>query len=235
MFGLLWTVLVPVVMLIVYSFVFGVIFEPRWDLPPGGRGNFSLLLFSGLVLFSLFAESVNRAPDLVLENASYVKRVVFPLEVLPWVALGSASFTATSASVALFVYYAIAVGLPPLTVLWLPVCLVPLLLLTVGVTWLLSGLGVFLRDLRQIVGVLTASLYFLSPVFYPLTAIPERYRGYLELNPLAVVLEASKAALFYGVRPSLRALGVATLVAGTLAWVGHAAFRRLRPGFADVV
>lgn len=233
--GLLWTLLVPLFLLAVYAFVFSVIFEPRWRLPPGGRGNFALLLFSGLIVFSVFAESVTRAPGLVLENVSYVKRVVFPLEVLPWVSLAVAAFTGLMSSVVLGASYAVTVGLPPLSILWLPVCFVPMVFFTVGLGWLLSGLGVYLRDLRPLVGVLVSALYFLSPVFYPLTAIPEQYRPVLALNPLAVVLEGSKAALFYGVRPNVRLLALMSVLCFLFAWAAHAAFRRLRPGFADVV
>lgn len=233
--GLLWTLLVPLLMLAVYSFVFSVVFEPRWTLPPGGRGNFALLLFSGLIIFSMFAEPVNRAPGLVLENVSYVKRVIFPLVVLPWVSLAVAAFTGLMSGVVLAAYYLLTVGLPPLSVLWLPICFGPLVFLTVGLGWMLSGLGVYLRDLRPLVSVLVSGLFFLSPVFYPLTAIPERYRPILELNPLAVVLEGSKAALFYGLRPNLRLLAISSLACFLFAWAGHATFRRLRPGFADVV
>jgi lipopolysaccharide transport system permease protein len=233
--GLLWSLVVPVFLLAIYTFVFGVVFAPRWALPPGGRGNFALLVFSGIIIFSVFAECAGRAPGLVLANVSYVKRVVFPLQILPWVALGVALFNAAMSGIVLMAFYAITVGLPPLTVLWLPVTLVPLVLLCAGVSWFFAGLGVYLRDLQPLVGVLIAALNFLSPVFYPLSAIPEPYRHALEVNPLAVVLEATKASLFYDVRPSARALLASGVVSLLVAWAGHAAFMRLRPGFADVV
>ena len=160
---------------------------------------------------------------------------MYKRQVLPWVSLAVAAFGAAMSTAVLALFYAVSVGMPPLSVLWLPTALVPLALLALATSWFLAALGVFLRDLRPLVGVVVSSLYFLSPVFYPLTAIPERYRWLAELNPLAVVLEGSKAALFYGVRPNVRALAVTTLVCLVLAWAGHACFRRLQPGFADVV
>lgn len=233
--GLLWTLIAPLVMLAVYTFVFSEIFQARWSSTVDSRGVFALLLFSGLILFNLFAEPFNRAPGLMLENVSYIKKVVFPLEVLPLVTMAGALFNAGVGFLILFAFYVPVLGWPPVTCLWLPVVILPLVLVTAGVAWFLAALGVFLRDLRQIAGLATTILMFLSPIFYPLEAIPERFRGLLLLNPLTIVLEESKAVLFWGHPPDWALWAASTGVAWLVAWLGFLWFTRTSRSFADVV
>lgn len=233
--GIVWAFVLPVFLLAVYTFVFSVVFEARWNVGTGDRGNFALLVFSGMVFFGIFGETVGRAPGLVLENVSYVKRVVFPLEILPLVAVTVALVNAAFAGVILAIFYAVAVGAPPVTALLLPIVLAPLVILSLGLTWLVSALGVFLRDLRQLITVAVTALYFLSPIFYPLDALPEAARRWLLLNPIALVLESSKEVLFFGNVPHWGSLGLATLVSTATAVLGYQSFQRLKGGFADVV
>lgn len=235
MAGALWSVLTPLLTVATYSFVFTQVFQPRWVIPEGAETNFVMLLFSGMLLFTLFSECVNRAPGLVLENVSYVKKVVFPLEILPWVVLLSALFNLAIGLVLLFGFQVLLFGLPPATALLLPLVLLPLALFSLGLTWFLAALGVYLRDLRLAVGLVTSLLMFLSPIFYPIAAVGEGMRGVLSANPLTPVLEASKDVLFWGRVPDAAVLGGLLLVSCLVAWAGWAAFQKLRGGFADVV
>lgn len=235
MLGIVWALLTPLLMLAVYTFVFTVVFQARWGTAGSNSTEFALLLFSGLVLFNIFSECLNRAPGLLLENVSYIKKVVFPLEILALVTLAVALFNAAIGLAILLVFYVAALGLPPATALLLPIVVAPLCLLTLGVSWFLASAGVFLRDIRQVVGVAVTVLMFLSPIFYPLTAVPERFRALIHLNPMTAILEQSKDLLFWGRIPSPLEWLVATLAAWGCAWLGYLWFMKTRRGFADVV
>ena len=233
--GVGWAVLTPLMMLAVYTFVFRAVFKARWDTGSGGNGEFALLLFAGFIVFNLFAECLTRAPGLLLENVSYIKKVIFPLEILPVVCLVSALFTAGIGFVILIVFYAPVFGWPPFTVLLCPLVLVPLSLITLGVSWFLASVGLFLRDVRQLIGVIVTMLMFLSPLFYPVSAIPPSFRSFMWLNPMTPILEEWRGLLFWGRLPDWSEWG--GLMAGSLlvAWLGYAWFMKTRRGFADVV
>jgi lipopolysaccharide transport system permease protein len=233
--GLFWSVLTPLLMVGAYTFVFSVVFQPRWHVPPGANANFTLLLYSGLLIFNLFAEPAGRAPALVLENVSYIKKVVFPLEILPIVAMVSALVNFAIGLLVMMALYLVMLGPPPATILALPLVALPVVLFTLGFTWLLAALGVFLRDLRHAVTIVVSVMMFLGPIFYPVTAVPESIRWIMYVNPLTPALEASKDVLFWGVLPPAPMLGATILAAWLVAWVGHLCFAKLRPGFADVV
>ena len=233
--GILWSFFNPVVMLLIYTFVFSVVFKARWSGGSDSKTEFALVLFAGLIVFNLFAECFNRAPSLILSNVNYVKRVVFPLEILPWVALGSALFhTLVSVGVWLIAYI-ILFGVPHITVLLLPIVFLQLLLFIMGLTWGLASLGVYLRDVSQFIGMATTVLMFLSPIFYPVTALPEEYRHLLLFNPLTPAIEQARDVLFWGKVPDLTILSVSLLGAALIAWLGFAWFQMTRKGFADVL
>ncbi len=233
--GLLWSFFNPLFMLAVYTFVFGVVFKTRWGTGTGSKTEFALILFAGLIVFNLFSECVNRAPGIILANTNYVKKVVFPLEILPWVSLGSVLFHAAVSTLVWVVAYIVFFGIPHLTVLLLPIAIIPLLLFTMGVSWALASLGVYLRDVSQIVGIGTTVLMFLSPIFYPITAVPERVRPILMLNPLSPALDQVRDLLFYGRIPGLRLWAATLLAAIVICWLGFAWFQKTRKGFADVL
>ena len=233
--GILWSFLNPVFMLAVYTFVFSVVFKARWSGGSESKTEFALILFAGLIVFNLFAECFNRAPGLILANVNYVKKVVFPLEILPWVALGSALFHAMISLGVWFIAYLILFGVPHITVLLLPLVILPLLLLIMGLTWGLASLGVYLRDVSQFIGILTTVLMFLSPIFYPASALPEKYRHLLLLNPLTPAIEQAREVLFWGKVPDMTILSVYLLGAALVAWLGFAWFQKTRKGFADVL
>jgi len=236
--GALWLVLLPLMMLAVYTFAFGVIFRARWTGADGAVTDtpaFALILFAGLSIYSIFSETVNRAPSLVLENPSYVKKVVFPLELLAWVALLVSLFNFAVSMLIFALFYPFVFGVPPLSVLWLPLTIAPLALITLGLSWFLASLGVFLRDIRPVVGVLTMAMLFLSPVFYPLDAAPESARWLLALNPMAPILEQARALLFWGEAPNPMSLAVQYAIGVAVAVLGYLWFAKTRRAFADVL
>lgn len=237
MLGVVWAVLTPVMMLAVYTFVFRTVFKARWTAegPGAGNGEFALLLFAGLILFNVFSEAINRAPGLMLENVSYIKKVVFPLEILPAVVLVGALYNAGIGLVVLALFYGPVFGVPPWTVILVPLVVVPLALLTLGLSWFLASAGVFLRDIRQFIGVAVTMLMFLSPIFYPASAIPEELRTFLALNPMTPILEQARDLLFWGKLPNWGAWLLSLVLGYAVAWLGYAWFVKTRKGFADVV
>lgn len=235
MMGILWSFFNPVFMLLVYTFVFSVIFKARWIGGSDSKTEFALVLFAGLIVFNLFSECINRAPALILVNANYVKKVVFPLEILPWVALGSAFFHFLVSLCVWLIAYVIFFGVPHLTIVLLPLVIAPYLFLVIGFTWALASLGVFLRDVSQLVSMAVTVLMFLSPIFYPISALPEKYRPLLQLNPLGPAIEQTREVLFWGNLPNFSLLGVYLVASALTAWLGFAWFQKTRKGFADVI
>lgn len=233
--GLAWSFFNPLLMLAVYTFVFSVVFNARWGLENAHKGDFAIILFVGILVHGIFAECVNRAPTLIIGNASYVKHVVFPLETLPWVAMGAALFHAMVSLVVLLLAQLLMRGVLPLSVLYFPLVLLPLMLFTMGLAWMLSALGVFVRDIGQMTGILTTILLFLAPVFYPVTALPEGIRKWIYLNPLTFIIEQAREVLIWGKAPDFIGLGKYTLFALVVAWLGYVCFQKMRRGFADVI
>jgi lipopolysaccharide transport system permease protein len=233
--GILWSLLNPILMLTVYTFVFSVVFRARWGTEDSSRIEFAIILFVGMIIHGLFAECVNRAPALVLSNVNYVKKVVFPLEILPWVAMGSALFHALISVLVLLAAIAVTRFSFDWTAFLLPLLLVPLVLLTMGITWFLASVGVFLRDVGQTTGIVTTIMLFLSPVFFPVSSLPEEYRVLLHLNPLTFMIEQARDVLVWGRPPDWQGLGIYFLASLAVAWLGLIWFQKTRRGFADVL
>lgn len=233
--GILWSFFNPVFMLAVYTFVFSVVFKARWSGGSDSKTEFALVLFAGMIVFNLFAECANRAPGVILVNANYVKKVVFPLEILPVVLLGAAAFHLLVSVAVWLIFYLIFFGVPHPTILLLPLVLLPLALFTLGLSWMLASLGVYLRDVGQIVGVVIGALMFLSPIFYPVTILPETYQTFLQLNPLTPVIEQTRQTLVWGSVPDAKFWGLSLMVSAAIAWLGFAWFQKTRKGFADVL
>lgn len=233
--GVLWVWIHPLLMLAVYAFVFGAVFQSRWPLAQATDAPFALVLFSGLILYATFSECVVEAPGLMLANQVHIKQMQFPIEILPWVSFAGALFGFTVNAGLLLVFYVLLVGLPPGTALLAPLYLLPLSLWTLGVVWLLSSGGVYLRDLAQVAAVLTTALLFLSPIFYSAEQIPEALRPYYALNPLVPIVEGFRSVLFYGRVPSSPAILVTTFLGWGAAWLGYLGFMKTKKGFADVL
>ncbi|HQV89715.1 MAG: ABC transporter permease [Nitrosomonas sp.] len=233
--GLFWSFFNPVLMLVVYTFVFSVVFKARWAGGTDSRSEFALVLFAGLMVYNLFSECINRSPGLVLGNMNYVKKVVFPLEILPVVAIGSATFHLLISLFVWLIFYLLLFGIPQISVLLLPIVLMPFFLLILGFSWFLASLGVYLRDVSQIVGVLTTALMFLSPIFYPMTALPEEYHIFLQFNPLTFIIEQARDVMIWGRGMNWIAWVAYWVFAALVAWLGFAWFQKTRAGFANVL
>jgi lipopolysaccharide transport system permease protein len=233
--GLSWSFFHPLLMLGVYTFVFSVVFKARWSSGSESKTEFAMVLFAGLIVFNLFSECVNRAPNLILSNVNYVKKVVFPLEILPWVAMGSALFHALISLAVWLTFDIVLLGVPPLSAFLFPLTIMPLLLLTIGLSWGLASLGVYLRDVSHVVGIVTTVLMFLSPIFYPVSSLPVEYQPFLLLNPLAPIIEQARGVLIWGKIPDFMILTVYLLIGTLIAWLGFAWFQKTRKGFSDVL
>jgi len=234
--GLAWSFFNPVFMLAVYTFVFSVVFKARWKVDgEEGKTQFAMVLFVGIIVHRLFSEIINRAPGLVLANVNYVKKVVFPLEILPVVSLGAALFHSVVSLGVLLVALILFNGSLHWTALFAPLVLLPLIILTLGLSWMLASLGVFLRDVGQTIGIVTTVMMFLSPVFYPVASLPEKFRPWIMANPLTFIIEQARAVLIWGHLPDGIGLGIYTLTATAVAWAGYVWFQKTRTGFADVL
>ena len=218
--GLAWSLFNPILMLAVYTFVFSVVFKSRWGV--GGEENkagFAILLFVGIIVHGVFAECANRAPGLILANVNYVKKVVFPLEILPWVAMGSTLFHSGISLLVLLLAQFLLNHTMPFTVVFFPIIILPLLFATMGMAWFLSAIGVYLRDVSQTIGIFTTVDGFLSPVFYPLSALPEEYRKWVKLNPLTFILEEGRKSLIFGKSPDWMSQNICSSTSRLRGWV----------------
>ena len=247
MLGWGWSLITPLSMLTVYTFVFSQVFQARWgDLQQSGPLIFAINLFVGLIVFNLFSETANQTPDLVVRNSNLVTKVIFPLEILPAVTVVAAFFHAVTSLAVLFAFQIangfLSVdssnianyGIQP-TLLWLPLVWFPLLSGCLAMGWMLSALGVYLRDLSQVVGVTINLLMFLSAVFYPLSALPERWQPLLMLNPLVIIIDQTRQVCVDGLIPSLSYLAIGILLGLVLCEITYRAFQKARKGFADVL
>ncbi len=234
-FGLIWSFLHPLLMLLVYMFVFGVVFKMKWGVGHTDDYQFGVVIFAGLIVHALFAECLVRSPTLILSKPQFVKKVVFPLEILPMVIVGTALFHMSVGIVILLVFNTFAHATVHWTILLIPVILLPLLFLSLGLSWFLASLGVFIRDIGHIVGILATVLLFLCPIFYPLTAVPEGARGLMYLNPLTLIVIEMKNIVIFGRAPDWFGLfvyyGISILAMG----FGYYWFNRTRRAFADVI
>ncbi|KHK04543.1 ABC transporter permease [Desulfovibrio sp. TomC] len=234
--GVLWSLVSPLATLAVYTFVFSVVFKPTWaGGGDGGVAGYALILFAGLAAFEVFAGSLNRAPRLLSENVNFIKKVLFPLEILP-VGVILAAVLESLVSLALVALgVLVTTGRLPATALFAPLAYLPLGMLTLGMCWLLAPVGVFLKDLGNIVGVAVQLLFFATPILYPLTAVPEPYRALLALNPLHPVVDHLRRTIIYGQMPDWPAFGWVTLVSAGVMLAGYTFFINIKRLFADAV
>ncbi len=234
--GLAWSFFHPLLMLCVYTFVFSFVFKVKWGIgSEEGKAGFAITLFVGMIIHGLFAECVNRAPGLILSNVNYVKKVVFPLEILPMVAMSSALFQAIVSVMVLLAAFLTMNGYLHWTVLFLPAVVLPLTIATLGFAWFLASLGVFARDIGQITGIITTVMMFLAPVFYPVSALPKEYQPLIMANPLTFIIEQARVVLLSGRMPDWKGLGIYSLISLSIAWAGFWWFQKTRKGFADVL
>ncbi|MFI3220451.1 MAG: ABC transporter permease [Methylococcales bacterium] len=237
--GLMWSFLNPIFMLVVYTFFFAVVFKSRWGVPVDGveesKTQFAVVLFAGMIVHGLFAEVLNRAPMLITNNVNYVKKVIFPLEILPVVSMGAALFHSLVSLIVLLIAFVMFNHYLHWTVVFIPIVLLPLVIISLGFAWMLASLGVFLRDVGQTIGLFTTVLMFVSPVFFPITAMPEKYRPLIMANPLTFIIEQAREVLIWGHTPDWIGISIYTLIACVIVWLGFIWFQKTRKGFADVL
>jgi lipopolysaccharide transport system permease protein len=234
--GVMWSFFNPLCLLAIYTFVFSVVFKARWGVElHDSKSKFAIMLFAGMIVHSLFAETLNRAPGLILNNVSYVKKIVFPLEILPVVAIGAAIFHSFISMLVLLVAFILINGFMQWTIIFLPLVLVPIVVLTLGIAWGLASLGVFLRDVAQPIGMIMTILLFASPVFYPLSALPESMKLWIMLNPLTFIIEQARAVIILGQLPDWTGLSLYSLASLAIGWGGYFWFQKTRKGFANVL
>lgn len=233
--GIAWIVFIPLVLVGLYTFVFGMVLGASWPIPTRTPFEVPLIYFAGLSVFGFFIEVISRAPNCLRDNQTYVTKVIFPLEILAWMLVGTALFRASTNFVLLLLFMAVFAGGIPEGTLLVPVLFVPFALLLVGLAWFMIATGAFLRDLAHAVQAFGPMILFLSPVFYALSQVPGTIRPVYAFNPLTFVLEEMRGLLFFADGVSLAhyvlySLGALAIFAG-----GHVFFHRLRPGFADVI
>lgn len=236
--GLIWSIINPLFMLLIYTFVFSVVFKARWrptaveDVP---MGEFALTLFAGLIPYYLFSETVNRSPALVLNYPNYVKKVVFPLEILPVVAVGTALVNSLINLGILAAGSLVMLGRIPLTLIFVPLMYLTLILLSLGLSWFLASAGVYIRDIGQVVIIVTQVLFFITPIFYPVESVPESLRFIALINPLTIIVDNFRRLLLWGDFFALKPWVIWTALSFVFAILGYTWFTVTKKGFADVI
>jgi len=233
--GILWSFMIPACMLIVYTFVFSVVFKAKWSISSDNKVEFALILFCGITVFGLFSEVVAKAPSLVTNQVNYVKKVVFPLEIFPVVLLLSALVNTGISLMILLCGLFFFLGVLHWTIVLVPLILLPIMLISLGVTWFLAALGVYLRDISHIIGVAISALMFLSPIFYSVDSVPQGLRFIYDLNPLSYAIENMRKVMIWGTNPDWLGLLLQLVVSFFVAILGYWWFQRTRSGFADVL
>jgi lipopolysaccharide transport system permease protein len=233
--GAIWAILTPLLMLGIYTLFFSVVIKAKW----GGAGfesdSFALLLFAGLLVHTFYSEVLVGAPNLIVNNANYVKKVVFPIEILAIVQTLTASVGLIVNLILLILFVVIADGLPPITILFSLLIVLPLFLVTLGTSWIVSALGVFFRDIAQITGLIAALLLFGSPVFYPVSSMPVQYQDYLYLSPLTFIIEQMRVVVLADGLPNFGSLFLYIFFASLFCVCSFFFFRKMKGGFADVL
>lgn len=234
--GVFWSFLTPILLLTVFTFVFGEIFQTRWgDRDTAGSLDFAVALFAGLLIFNFFSESVARAPNLIISNANYVKKVVFPLEILTIVTILAALFHLMAGYLILLALMMLSNWQVSWAIFFVPFVFTPFLIMVLGFTWGLSALGVYLRDIGQLISPILTAMMFLSPIFYPLSSVNDKFLLIYHLNPLTFVIEQMRAVMLQGVQPNWIGLGFYTIISIIVGYLGFVIFQKTRKGFADVI
>lgn len=233
--GILWAFFAPVLMLLVYTFVFGYVFKARWMGAETDTSFFALNLFAGMLVHGFLAECITRSPTLLQQQTNFVKRIVFPLWLLPLVPLVSALFHTCISFLVLFIAHTAIMQSMHWQLLLLPLLIIPFVFFLAGLVWMLAGFGVYFKDLAQITPLVVTVLMFMSPVFYPAQALPEHLRPLMYMNPLTPAIETVRGVLFEGQLPSAFGYGAYLLAGSVFALLGWLVFKRLKVGFSDVL
>lgn len=235
--GPLWAILMPLCMLVIYTFVFSHIFKAKWgaqgyDAP---KSEFALILFIGIIAYNFFSECITRSPTIITSNPNYVKKVVFPLGILPVVYVFSAFFNMFLTILVWLVGYVVISGIPHITILYLPLILLPLLIYSLGVSYFLASLGAYIRDINQLTGLVATALMFLSPIFYPISAIPEAFRTIMQINPLTPAVEEMRSVMYFGHSISWGIFVRSMSISIVFFIASFVFYSKTKKGFADVL
>ena len=235
--GLVWSFAHPLMMLAVYTFVFGIVFKSRWGGAAFGDNSaaFPMIMFCGMAAFNVFSESVNSSAGLIVGNPSYVKKVIFPLEVLPIANVLTSLVFGLAWFALLLIGTVLLLHQISWTMLLFPFTLFPLLLISCGVSLFIASLGVYLRDIQQLIGILTQMLFFMTPIFYPISIVPEKLRWILEFNPLSPIVEETRKVLLYGQLPDPGVCLTSYILSFVVFQLGLVWFMKTKKGFADVL
>lgn len=234
-FGLLWSLISPFLMLMIYAFAFGSVMKGRWPQIEAGHTSFSIILFAGLIVHGFFAECFNKSVSLITSNPNFVKRVIFPLEILPWPMVLSALFHVAMNLAVFIVLRFFMDGTVTWTTIFFPLVLLPLAVLVVGISWFMAAAGVYFRDLSQITGPVSMAMLFLSSAMMPIESVPESYRWVFQWNPLSFVIDQARDVLLWGRLPDWAGLGAYLLASSVVFYLGYLWFKVTRRGFADVI
>lgn len=234
--GIIWSLINPLLLLVIYAFVFGVIFKSRWGHGvENGKGVFAIVLFSGMIIHGFFAECLIRSPGLIVAYPNYVTKVVFPLEILSWMSLISAVFHMLVSFFVLLLFCGIS-GTP---VYWgtllMPIILLPLFLMMLGFSWFFSAIGVYFRDLSQFVGMISTVTLFLAPVFYSADTLPAPYREWLIWNPITLPIVELREAMLWNKSLAWDSWGVSLIISLLICQTGFWWFQKTRRGFSDAI
>lgn len=233
--GMLWSFLVPILMLIIYTFVFSEVFQAKWDIDTSNKYQFALVLFCGLSAFNLMSEVMNRATTLIASHVNYVKKVIFPLELLPVVITFSALFNCLISFVILIVVNWGLNGEISSTLYQFIFALIPLIMLAIGLGLLISAMSVYLKDIGNAISVIVTILMYLSPVFFPLSSVPDDFKGMCEVNPMTYIIENFRRVTLYNENLDWKFWGISFVMALVVYFIGNVVFMRAKEGFADVL
>jgi len=233
--GVSWNIITPIIMLIIYTFVFSSIFKMRWSEVESSKYEFALILYIGILFYGVFADAINSMPRLISSNVNFVKKIVYPLETLAIVQVLVSLFNFTMGFIIWILAYILLFGWPPSTIFLIPLVILPFSIVLIGLGWFLSATGVFLRDTPHVTTIVTSTLMFLTPVFYPLAAVPEKYRILIYLNPLATVIESARSLMFWGEIPNILVIAVLWVSSFIIAILGLIWFQNIKGRFADVL
>lgn len=233
--GVLWSLILPLLTVALYTFLFSYVFNARWGEQNAGLSNYALILFAGLILHAFLAEVLTRSSSVVRAQSNLVKKVVFPLHALPAVVVFSVAFQMMVSLCVLLVLQLVIVGQITMSVLTLPFLLIPLILIGLGCAWLLGALGVFLQDLAQIIGLISTALMFTAPILYPIQALPEFIQPWLFFNPLTFLVGQLRTVLLFGGMPDWYGLFIYFMFSIFVFVLGWWVFDRTKKGFADVL
>lgn len=233
--GMLWAIIVPMLMIVIYTFVFSIVFRPQWISEQGSRFEFALMMYCGLVAFNMLSDVIGRSSGIIAANVNYVKKVIFPLELLPVMITMTALFNSCVSLVVLVIAkliltHSISVTLPMVVIVY-----IPLVIFTIGVSLILASVSVYLKDIASAVSVLITVLMYISPVFFTVDSVPAPYKIVCEINPLTYMIENFRNVVLYGTMPDWKYMLISCVVAVLTAWIGGIVFRRLKEGFADVL